>query len=127
MDSSLENDMRAILGALNTLRVPAAPEEYDIHAHVAAALERAHIPAQHEARLGPGCRIDFMCGHVGIEIKKNRPPRAALVRQIERYAASPAVSALIIVAPGDMRLPGKIAGVPVKCVALARLWGVALP
>ena len=81
MDSALENDMREILRALSTLRVPAAPEEYDIHALVAAALERAGIAARHEARLCPGCRIDFLCGHVGIEVKKNRPPRASLMKQ----------------------------------------------
>ena len=127
MDSALENDMREILRALSTLRVPAAPEEYDIHALVAAALERAGITARHEARLCPGCRIDFLCGHVGIEVKKNRPPRALLMKQIARYAASPDISALILVAPGDLRLPREVCGVPVECVALARLWGVALP
>lgn len=127
MDSALENDMREILRALSTLRVPAAPEEYDIHALVAAALERARIAARHEARLCPGCRIDFLCGHVGIEVKKNRPPRALLMKQIARYAASPDISALILVAPGDLRLPREVCGVPVECVALARLWGVALP
>ena len=127
MDSALENDMREILRALSTLRVPAAPEEYDIHALVAAALERAGIAARHEACLCPGCRIDFLCGHVGIEVKKNRPPRASLMKQIARYAASPDISALILVAPGDLRLPREVCGVPVECVALARLWGVALP
>ena len=127
MDSALENDMREILRALSTLRVPAAPEEYDIHALVAAALERAGIAVRHEARLCPGCRIDFLCGHVGIEVKKNRPPRASLMKQIARYAASPDISALILVAPGDLRLPREVCGVPVECVALARLWGVALP
>ena len=127
MDSALENDMREILRALSTLRVPAAPEEYDIHALVTAALERAGIAARHEARLCPGCRIDFLCGYVGIEVKKNRPPRASLMKQIARYAASPDISALILVAPGDLRLPREVCGVPVECVALARLWGVALP
>ena len=127
MDSALENDMREILRALSTLRVPAAPEEYDIHALVSAALERAGIAARHEARLCPGCRIDFLCGHVGIEVKKNRPPHASLMKQIARYAASPDISALILVAPGDLRLPREVCGVPVECVALARLWGVALP
>lgn len=127
MDSALENDMREILRALSTLRVPAAPEEYDIHALVAAALERSGIAARHEASLCPGCRIDFLCGHVGIEVKKNRPPRASLMKQIARYAASPDISALILVAPGDLRLPREVCGVPVECVALARLWGVALP
>lgn len=127
MDSALENDMREILRALSTLRVPAAPEEYDIHALVSAALERAGIAARHEARLCPGCRIDFLCGYVGIEVKKNRPPRALLMKQIARYAASPDISALILVAPGDLRLPREVCGVSVECVALARLWGVALP
>lgn len=127
MDNTLTKEINAIVCALGTLRLPAAPEEYDIHAMVSAALESAGISAQHEARLGAGCRIDFLCGHVGIEIKKNRPARATLLKQAARYADSPDVHALIMVAPGDLRLPASINGVPVKCVALARLWGVALP
>lgn len=116
-----------ITRALSVLRLPAAPGEYDMHALVEQALERAGLPVAHEVRLGPGRRIDFMCGGVGIEVKKGKPARAAVLGQLRRYALSSEVRALVVVAPGDMRLPREIGGVPVRCVALARLWGVALP
>lgn len=116
-----------IARALSVLRLPAAPGEYDMHELVERALEQAELPVAHEVRLGPGRRIDFMCGGVGIEVKKGKPARAAVLSQLRRYALSGAVEALIVVAPGDLRLPRAIGGVPVRCVALARLWGVALP
>lgn len=127
MDRQLESDISAITAALSVLRLPAVAEEYDIHAMVRAALEGAGLDVRHEVKLGAGCRIDFMCGGVGIEVKKGKPARAALLRQIERYAMSPDVAALVIVAPGDLRLPRDVGGVPVRCMALSRLWGVALP
>lgn len=127
VDKAITEEINAVVRALSTLRLPAAPDEYDIHAMVGTAFKSAGISVLHEACLGAGCRIDFLCGHVGVEIKKNRPSRATLLKQVTRYADSPDVHALIMVAPGDLRLPASINGVPVKCVALARLWGVALP
>lgn len=118
---------REIESALSALRLPAAPDECDMHALIMQALNAAGLPAAHEVRLSGGGRIDFMCGGVGIEVKKGRPARAAVLKQLKRYALSPEVSALIVVAPGDVRLPRSIGEVPVRCVALARLWGVALP
>lgn len=123
----LADEMNAIERALSVLRLPAAPGEYDMHAMVKGALSAAGIDARHEVRLCPGCRIDFLCGRVGIEVKKGKPVRRALLVQIERYAACPEVEGIVIVAPGDARLPRAVKGVPVRCVALGRLWGVALP
>ena len=117
----------AIERAPSALRLPAAPGEYDMHAQVADALERAGLRAAHEVSLGAGRRIDFMCGGVGIEVKKGKPARAAVASQLRRYALCPEVRALVVVAPGELRLPREIGGVPVRCVALARQWGVALP
>ena len=127
MDEALWAEIRAIERALSVLRLPAAPEEYDIHALVSGALAAAGLEARHEVSLGSGCRIDFVCGGVGIEVKKGRVAPAVMRRQAARYAASGRVRALILVAPGDLRMPREIGGVPVRCLALARLWGVALP
>ena len=62
-----------ILAALATVRMPAQPGEYDIHAAVARALAARGVSAQHEARLGPRCRVDFLCGKIAIEVKKAGP------------------------------------------------------
>ena len=96
-----------IARALSVLRLPAAPGEYDMHELVERALEQAELPVAHEVRLGPGRRIDFMCGGVGIEVKKGKPARAAVLSQLRRYALSGEVEALIVVAPGDLRLAAR--------------------
>ena len=120
-------DMDRVIAALARVRVPAQPEEYDIHVQVAEALGAAGIPFEHEYRLGPRCRIDFRVGRVGIEVKKGRPVSSELTRQLRRYLASDELDAVIVVMQRSTRLPERIAGKPVYIVSLNRLWGVALP
>ena len=93
----------------------------------AKALADAGIAAVHEARLAPRCRIDFLAGGIGIEIKKSRPERAKLLAQIERYAACPQVAQLVVVAPRGVNLPETVGGKRVVMLALERLWGICLP
>ena len=119
--------IQRIINALSSVRMPAQPEEYDIHAQVAKALGAAGLPYEHEYRLGPRCRIDFRVGRVGIEVKKGRPATSELTRQLRRYLASDALDAVIVVTQRIMRLPDTIAGKPVYIISLNRLWGVALP
>lgn len=116
-----------ILSALNEVRAPAQPGEYDLHALISAALSRAGICCAHEYKLQPRCRIDFFAEKVGIEIKKGRPDRNALARQIARYLASGELEALVVVTQRAVSLPDEIYGKPVRLVSLNRLWGVALP
>lgn len=116
-----------IVDALSTIRCGASQSEEELHAMIGGALLEAGIKAQHEARLAPRCRIDFMAGSVGIEIKKSRPQRAALLAQLTRYAACGQVSELVVIAPRGVSLPRAIAGKRVTMIALERLWGVSLP
>lgn len=116
-----------IVRALETIRCGAACSEEQLHAQVAQALEAQGLQARHEAPLAPRCRIDFLCGSVGIEIKKNRPDRAKLIAQLTRYAACEQIEALIVAAPRGVNLPKAIGGKPVTLVALERLWGISLP
>ena len=111
-----------ILAALATVRMPAQPGEYDIHAAVARALAARGVSAQHEAR-----RVDFLCGKIAIEVKKGRPDGARLARQIGRYLAFDEVAEIIVVTQGRVKLPGKANGKPVHWVCLNQNWGVALP
>ena len=127
MDENIIGEIDAIVRALRVLRLPAVPGEYDIHALVEDVLLQTGFELKHEARISPGCRIDFLCGDIGIEVKKGKPAPAALKKQLEKYAASGRVRALLIIAPGDLRMPRSVGGVPVVCVALSRMWGVALP
>lgn len=123
----VDEETLRVAEALGTIRCSASAAEEELHAQVAQALAAAGIGAAHEVRLAPRCRIDFMAGGIGIEIKKKRPERAKLIAQLARYAACPQVRALIVVAPRGVNLPRRIGGKPVTMLALERLWGISLP
>ena len=118
--------MDAVWEALQGLRVPIQQGEYDLHHLVAEALTAHGIASVHEAPLGPRCRIDLLCGTVGIEIKRGKPNRTQLLRQLTRYAECEAVSCLIVVAERSVDLPRTLRGKPVRVLCLNRLWGIAL-
>ena len=99
----------------------------ELHALAAQALENSGIKAVHEASLAPRCRIDFLAGRIGIEIKKSRPERARLLAQLMRYAACEQIAELVVVAPRGVTLPKMIRGKRVTMIALERLWGIWLP
>lgn len=119
--------LQTVLDALCELRSPFALYENDIHRFVEARLKEAGLPYRHEARIGPGCRIDYLVGDVGVEIKKGRQFSATLIKQLRRYAACDGVSALVVVTQRSVALPPTAAGKPLRMVALNQLWGVALP
>ena len=119
--------LRRIELALSAIRVPAVPGEYDIHALISEALVEDSIEFRHEAPLAPRCRIDFLAEGVGIEVKKGRPARAIVLKQVARYLACEQVDALILVSEKEIRLPATVGGKPVKTLSLSRFWGVALP
>lgn len=120
-------ETEAVLAALRGIRCGAACTEEELHALALAALDAAGLSPRHEVRLAPRCRIDILCGSVGIEIKKSRPQRAALLRQIARYAACEQVKALVVVAPRGVDLPRTVGGKHVTMLGLERLWGISLP
>ena len=123
----VDEETLRVAEALGAIRCSASAAEEELHAQVAQALGAAGIEAAHEARLAPRCRIDFLAGEIGIEIKKKRPERAKLIAQLARYAACPQVRALIVVAPRGVNLPRRIGEKPVTMLALERLWGISLP
>lgn len=117
----------AVWDALQAMRPPFALYEMDIHAMVGNRLQEAGIAYIHEARIGKGCRIDYLVGDVGIEIKKGKPQPAVLARQLCRYAACEGVASLIVVTQRSVAVPKAIGGKPVRLLVLNQLWGVALP
>lgn len=117
----------AVCAALSTLRVPATPGEYDLHRMIGAALSAAGLPAAHEARLAPRCRVDFWLDGVGIEVKQGPQNVKKLRAQAERYLALEEVEALIVVSTRGVHLPALLLGKPLIIYGLNRLWGVSLP
>mgnify|MGYP004682415183 FL=1 len=120
-------DPERIIAALRELRSPFALYEQDIHQAVARRLTDAGLPFLHEKSLAPGCRIDFWCEGVGIEIKKGKPRPAALLEQLRRYAVSDEIAALVVLTQRSVRLPASVCGKPLVQITLNQLWGVALP
>ena len=118
--------MEEVYEALCTLRAPLQQGEYDLHRLVMDALERAAIPYAHEVRLAPRCRIDLMCGSVGIEGKRGAVDKARAMRQLTRDAACEQVQALILVTEKTVPVPRMLCGKPVRRLCLNRLWGIAL-
>ena len=120
-------DIERILDALMCIRCSAVSTEIQLHEQTRRALADAGIEVQHEVKLGPGARIDFMALGVGIEIKKKRPERVKLIEQLRRYAGYEEIKALIVVAPKGVDLPREICGKAIRCISLERLWGIGLP
>ena len=116
-----------VLGKLTERTPDPADSEERLHEQAAEAFARAGLEAAHEVRLAPRCRIDFMVGGVGVEIKKKRPQRAPLIAQLTRYASCPQVERLVVLAPRGVDLPKSIGGKPVTMMSLERLWGIMLP
>lgn len=76
--------------------------------------------AWREYRLAPGDRVDFFVeGGVAIEAKTKCSARK-IYRQLERYAGSAEVSAIILVTGTAMGLPETILGKPAFYVGLGR-------
>lgn len=122
-----EREFAEIISALSDLRAPVLPGEYDLHALIADALTTAGIPCRHEYPLGPRRRIDFLCGRIGVEVKKGRPVPSGLKKQITGYLESDELDGLIVVVQRAVILPDVINRKPVRLVSLNMLWGVALP
>lgn len=110
-------------------RMVAAQSEYELHATIEEALRVAGISYQHEVKLGPRCRIDFLVASagVGIEVKKGRVGSGAIEAQAARYLAFPAINELIVVVERTVyTAPQEIGGKRLTVISLNALNGVAL-
>ena len=119
-------ELEQVYRALTALRAPLQRGEYDLHRLVGETLAAAGIAAEHEKKLAPRCRIDFLCGGVGVEIKRGKPGPARLLPQLARYCACEEVAGVILVSERSVRLPATLGGKPVRNLCLNRLWGIAL-
>ncbi len=120
------SDLNAVLAALSNIRAPRTTSEYDLHALVAEAMAGANLPFRHEAPVAMRRRIDFLAGAIGVEVKRGKPARTPLLRQLAAYAESAEIAALVLVAERPPRLPASVGGKPLAAVSLHRLWGIAL-
>ena len=127
MNQTVSDRILRLTRTLSELRIPLIVNEYQLHEHIAAALRDGGFVIQHEATLAPRCRIDFLIVGVGIEVKRGKPQKAALLRQCARYLASEQLDALILVLDTSVSLPRELGGKPLITFGLNKLWGIALP
>ena len=121
-----EPQLHALCAALSHLRIMPQQSEYQLHQQIAAALRDGGFVVQHEVSIAPRCRIDFLIGSVGIEVKRGKPARSTLISQCSRYLESEMLTGLIVVLDKSISLPDKINNKPVAVFSLNRLWGIAL-
>ncbi len=114
-----------VLEAVRGLRCPYALDEYDLHQMTREALAMAGISCAHEAVLGARCRIDMLCGDIGIELKRGKPTKSTLLKQLTRYAETGKLRHLVVISELSVDLPQEILGVKVHGIGLFKLWGVA--
>lgn len=117
----------SVLEALREIRLPYALYEMEIHRYVRQALDAKGIECIHEVKLSTGCRIDYLAGGIGIEIKKGKPNQKRLLKQLERYLAHDALESIIVVSWHSVRIPPVINGKRAELLVLSQLWGISLP
>jgi hypothetical protein len=95
--------------------------ETDVQAQLAAVLAEAGFTVKREVRLGGTLgRIDLIVDRIGIEVKVKGSAEDA-ARQLQRYAGSCALDALILATThrAHLPLPATLGGMPVHGVHLA--------
>lgn len=127
MNQTTSEKIDRLTRALSALRIPLIVNEYQLHEHIAAALRDGGFVIQHEAKLAPRCRIDFLADGIGIEVKRGKPQKSALIKQCGRYLENEQLEALILVLDASVSLPRELHGKPLITFGLNKLWGVALP
>jgi SWI/SNF-related matrix-associated actin-dependent regulator of chromatin subfamily A-like protein 1 len=113
-----------VVAAIENLRAPVAQGEYDLHTQVREALAFAGLECRHEVIIAPRCRIDFLCGGIGVEIKRGKPSESILRAQLVRYAASGLLTAIVLIVERTASVPTELSGIPVRLISLNKLWGV---
>lgn len=119
-------DVAEVLAVLRKLRVNYIREEYELQNEIAKLLEDHNVPFIKEYKLGPRNRVDFYINGIVLEIKKAKPNRERVIRQLMRYAEYEEVTGLILVIERSMDIPDEINSK--KCISfgLNKQWGIAL-
>jgi hypothetical protein len=120
--------MNEIIDILKTLRINPINEEYDLQAEIEKLLINVGIHYERECQLGPRNRVDFLTfeNGIAIEVKKGKPNKAQVIKQLRRYAEFDRVKGIILVIEKNQDVPKELNGKPCVSVGLNKLWGIAL-
>lgn len=114
--------MNDLYDLLKNLRVHMVTEEFIIHERIKSLFEEHGIDFRHEVSIGKGNRIDFIVDGIGVEVKKGKPNRNSVLKQLSRYAESDEIDGLILVIERSMDIPEQLNGKECRVVALNKLW-----
>lgn len=93
-------NLTPIINALRHVRPQPGISEAQLHAQIMLQFEKFGLTYTHEVVLARGCRIDFLVSldgmRIGVEVKRGKPSRAAVARQLERYAETSTLDAVIL-------------------------------
>lgn len=94
-------------------------DEAVLSKHVALLLAKAGIEYSREVSLTARDRIDYLVQGVGLELKVGGSA-ASIIRQLDRYAQSERIDALVLVTTrrSHRYLPEHLHGKPVECVLM---------
>jgi hypothetical protein len=116
-------ELEKIASILRNLRVHVVKEEVHIHNDIKVLFDNNNIKYSYEHKLGRGNRIDFLVENgVGVEVKKGKPNRTQVIKQLNRYLEFEDVKEIILVIERSMDIPEEIKGKKCKVIALNKLW-----
>ncbi len=125
--ATTEAVIKQTLSVLRELRIGIFPDEYKIQKMIETLLMDRGISFQKEYKLASRNRIDFLLeGGVGVEVKRGKPNRNSVLKQLTRYASFESISAIILVVDRNVYIPDSVLGKKCILFGLNRLWGVAL-
>lgn len=115
----MTDDATQVVAAIRSYRFTYANEDA-LQAGVAAALHAHGYTVEREVRLDGHGRIDLLVNRVGIEAKI-AGSAAEVRRQLDRYAHSPFIDALVLVTGRvtHLNLPEELNGKPLHVITLA--------
>jgi len=118
--------MQSIIAALREIRLPPLAREAQLGDAVAERLSAHNIPFQREKTIGQGCRVDFFCDGIVLELKL--AAKKSTTAQITRYLQCEGVAGLILVAERTVNISAvaRKSGKPALCFSVRRAWGVAV-
>ncbi len=120
-------NINKILNLLKGAKFPFAIEEYQIHQSIINLFYENNIKFIHEYKIKSNSRIDFFVeDEIGVEVKKGRPNRTNLIKQLTRYSECESICAIIVIVEKSIILPSSINGKKIYSINLNSQWGIAL-
>lgn len=122
------SNLKRIIELARSIRIDPARVERDIVSLFSSMLKEAGIEHGTEQYVAPRCRVDVLTdGGIVVEFKCGKPSTRKVADQIEKYAKSDKVKAVVLVSErGLHRHLREANGKPVEYVALSINWGVAV-